>query len=132
MTLPAEEFIRRFLLHVLPSGFHRIRYCGFMGSRYRAENLETCRRLLHMSPRPPSPTESPSETTHTADHRDHHEALTGASLRQCPVCKKGHMVVVKILAPLNPTHVPVILRRAPLLSLNTRDKALVEAWQWDL
>src|SRR5208337_2533638 len=40
MTLSAEEFIRRFLLHVLPSGFHRIRYYGFLGNRYRKEKLE--------------------------------------------------------------------------------------------
>jgi hypothetical protein len=51
MTLTAEEFIRRFLLHVLPPGLQRIRYYGFLGNRYRKEKLEQCRRLLHMSPR---------------------------------------------------------------------------------
>src|SRR3954453_5681991 len=46
MTLSADEFIRRFLMHVLPAGFHRIRYYGFLGNRYRNEKLTQCRRLL--------------------------------------------------------------------------------------
>jgi hypothetical protein len=49
MTLSAEEFIRRFLLHVLPHGFHRIRYFGFLGNRYRREKLAQCRQLLGMA-----------------------------------------------------------------------------------
>ena len=48
MTLTAEEFIRRFLLHVLPNGFRRIRYYGFLGNRHREEKLAVCRRLLGM------------------------------------------------------------------------------------
>src|ERR1700751_3389396 len=53
MSLSADEFIRRFLLHVLPEGFHRIRYYGFLGNRYRKEKLEHCRHLLGMLPREP-------------------------------------------------------------------------------
>ena len=49
MTLSAEEFIRRFLLHALPDGFHRIRYYGFLGNRYRQEKLTRCRQLLGMA-----------------------------------------------------------------------------------
>ena len=49
MTLDADEFIRRFLLHVLPDGFQRIRYYGFLGNRYREEKLARCRQLLGMS-----------------------------------------------------------------------------------
>ncbi len=48
MTLSAEEFIRRFLLHVLPNGFRRIRYYGFLGNRHREEKLAVCRQLLGM------------------------------------------------------------------------------------
>src|ERR1039458_2529992 len=48
MTLSADEFIRRFLLHVLPNGFQRIRYYGFLGNRYRQQKLAQCRRLLGM------------------------------------------------------------------------------------
>ena len=56
MTLPAEEFIRRFLIHVLPDGFHRIRYFGFLGNCHRARKLALCRELLGMAPAEPSAT----------------------------------------------------------------------------
>ena len=46
MTLPAHEFIRRFLIHVLPAGFHRIRYYGLLASGRRAENIARARELL--------------------------------------------------------------------------------------
>lgn len=46
MTLDAHEFIRRFLLHTLPDGFHRIRHYGFLANGHRAARLELCRRLL--------------------------------------------------------------------------------------
>jgi len=46
MSLEAVEFLRRFLMHVLPSGFHRIRYYGLFANRHRAANLERCRYLL--------------------------------------------------------------------------------------
>ena len=49
MDLDAEEFIRRFLLHVLPEGFQRIRYYGFLANRHRQEKLALCRRLLGMA-----------------------------------------------------------------------------------
>jgi Putative transposase/Transposase zinc-binding domain len=93
MTLSADEFIRRFLLHVLPNGFQRIRYYGFLGNRYRREKLEKCRHLLGM----PTPVESADELPE--DYRDRYEELTGHSLHQCPQCGRGHMLVVKILPP---------------------------------
>jgi Putative transposase len=46
MKLAADEFIRRFLLHALPDGFHRIRHYGFLANRHRADKLALCRRLL--------------------------------------------------------------------------------------
>jgi hypothetical protein len=85
MTLPAEEFIRRFLLHVLPSGLQRIRYYGFLGNRYRKEKLEHCRRLLGMHRS--APCLVPAEQ----DYRDRCEALTGHSLHLCPQCQRGRM-----------------------------------------
>jgi hypothetical protein len=91
MTLSAEEFIRRFLLHVLPDGFQRIRYYGFLGNRYRREKLEQCRRLLGMPV--PHTNALPAEK----DYRDRLEELTGRSLHQCPQCKQGRMLVVEIL-----------------------------------
>jgi len=94
MTLPADEFIRRFLLHVLPDGLQRIRYYGFLGNRHRKEKLELCRRLLGMpaSAEPTDPT--------VKDYRDRYEQLTGDSLHQCPQCKQGRMLVIEILPRL--------------------------------
>jgi Putative transposase/Transposase zinc-binding domain len=93
MTLPAEEFIRRFLLHVLPGGFHRTRYYGFMGNRHRKEKLEHCRHLLGTTPNDASSQPQPSN-----DYRDRYEKLTGHSLRECPVCHRGRMITVELLA----------------------------------
>jgi Putative transposase/Transposase zinc-binding domain len=93
MALPAEEFIRRFLIHVLPDGFHRIRYFGFLGNCHRARKLALCRELLGMAP--PGPADE-----QPADYRDRFEALTGLSLRVCPYCHSGTMVVIDCIAPL--------------------------------
>jgi len=91
MTLEADEFIRRFLLHVLPDGFQRIRHYGFLGHRYRQAKLALCRQLLGVAstgivPQPSQP-----------DYRDLYEKLTGKSLRDCPVCHAGHMVAIGVL-----------------------------------
>ena len=95
MTLSADEFIRRFLLHVLPEGFHRIRYFGFLGNRYRKEKLEQCRRLLGMVPlEPDSPTEAAE-----LDYRDRYQALNGSSLWECPACHRGRMIVIGEIPP---------------------------------
>ena len=93
MTLSAEEFIRRFLLHALPDGFQRIRYYGFFGNRYRQEKLARCRQLLGRAPSvaPPAP----------HDYKDQHEQVTGISLRECPICHRGRMVFVDMVAPDN-------------------------------
>ena len=88
ITLPATEFIRRFLLHVLPTGFQRIRYYGLLGNRHRTEKLVRCRRLLDMPPASAPPTDT------IRDHRDRLEALTGVSLRRCPLCHEGHMIAI--------------------------------------
>jgi hypothetical protein len=93
MTLDAEEFIRRFLLHVLPDGFQRIRYYGFLGNRYREEKLARCRQLLGMAPCEPPASEA------SQDYRDRCEELIGSSLWECPVCHRGRMAVVAILPP---------------------------------
>jgi hypothetical protein len=90
MTLDGGEFMRRFLIHVLPDGFHRIRYFGFLGNCQRARKLALCRELLGMAP--PAPDDPP------ADFRDRFEALTGRSLRECPHCRTGVMVVIDSIA----------------------------------
>ena len=93
MTLTATEFIRRMLLHVLPPGFHRIRHYGFLANRVRRQKLAECRRLLAAPPPPPE------QAVRTAvDYRDRYEALTGRSLRRCPRCDDGNMLIVDLLA----------------------------------
>jgi Putative transposase/Transposase zinc-binding domain len=91
MTVSADDFIRRFLLHVLPEGFHRIRYYGFLGNRYRAQKLTRCRELLGM-PIPESLHDQSEQ-----DYRDHYEELTGVSLKQCPACRQGQMVIIETI-----------------------------------
>jgi Putative transposase len=91
MTLQAEEFIRRFLLHVLLEGFQRIRYYGFLGNRYREQKLAHCRKLLGM----PSP--EPAALEAAKDYHERYEQLTGSSLWECPVCHQGRMLVIEIL-----------------------------------
>lgn len=92
MTLTATEFIRRFLMHVLPDRFQRIRYYGFLGNRYRKEKLLLCRRLLGVSLVDPSATVT---TEQVEDYRDRYERLTGISLRRCPVCRHGNMMEIE-------------------------------------
>jgi hypothetical protein len=88
MALAADEFIRRSLLDVLPEGFQRIRYYGFLDNRYREQKLVLCRQLPHLPPREPS--NEPKK-----DYRDRYEQLTGTSPRTCPVCHRGHMVIIE-------------------------------------
>src|SRR6266481_4329035 len=82
MTLPVEEFLRRFLLHLLPRGFVRIRNFGFLANRRRAELLPLCLRLLQPSGQPVGATPS---------------ALPIRSLWRCPLCG-GTMQVVERLS----------------------------------
>jgi len=91
MTLSADQFIGRFLLHVLPSGFHRIRYYGFLANPHRKEKLEQCHQLLGVAARSETVPVTPG------DYRDRYERLTGHSLRECPVCHRGRMIAVKAL-----------------------------------
>ena len=91
MTLPAAEFLRRFLLHVLPGGFVRIRHCGFLANRGRTAKLAQCRALLAV---PPSPPPIPPEAVTALVHR-----LTGVDLTPCPVCRAGRLRLVAIFRP---------------------------------
>ena len=89
MTLDAEEFIRRFLLHVLPDGFRRIRHYGFLANGHRTVKLARLCALLALPPRQPVPP--------PADYRERYARLTGRSLETCPGCG-GHMVEIGQLA----------------------------------
>ena len=88
MTLDADEFIRRFLLHVLPDGFHRIRHYGYLANGDRAAKLALCRRLLAAPISPPVPS--------AADYRQRYQQLTGRSLDLCPGCG-GRMVEIGLV-----------------------------------
>ena len=80
MTVSADEFLRRFLLHVLPDSFQRIRHYGLLGNRHRAEHLARCRELLAMLPPVPQP---------TRNYRSCCQQLTGIDPLRCPKCKNG-------------------------------------------
>ena len=98
MTLSAEEFIRRFLLHVLPDGFQRIRYYGFLANRYREAKLTRCRELLGMAQ------SLPPAAPRSNDYRDHYEALVARSLKQCPSCHCGNMVCLETIPATGRPH----------------------------
>jgi hypothetical protein len=91
MTLPACEFIRRFLLHVLPDGFVRIRYYGFLANCHRAEMLEDCRRLSRNAEEDKDDAVQDQADSATGEF-DHYNVSN-----RCPKCKRGHMVRVQAL-----------------------------------
>jgi hypothetical protein len=80
MTVTAEEFLRRFLLHVLPQGFVRIRFFGFLANRRRKTLLPLCRKLLLMAPPP--------------DSADPITPTSSAALWRCPQCQ-GPMLLIE-------------------------------------
>jgi len=83
LTLAATEFIRRFLLHVLPGGFVRIRQFGFLANRARGKKLGLCRTLLD-APAPEKVIDDRLEEP-----------------KRCPECKIGHLVLVRLIPPLD-------------------------------
>jgi len=83
MTLSADEFLRRFLLHVVPHGFVRIRYFGLLANRQRRAHLSRCRTLLAAPAPPAEATEIPSDPPRPDAHR-------------CPVCRVGAMYVTAV------------------------------------
>ncbi len=90
MKLSAVEFVRRFLLHVLPAGFVRIRHYGILCNRHRHEKLELCRSLLGscLAAEPELPeAEAPERSTSISP------------TRVCPVCGAGRMILIQELPP---------------------------------
>ena len=88
MTLDVDEFIRRFLIHILPDGFHRIRHYGLFANANRAGNIALARRLLGV----PDPAPSSGESDGTENRHEDSEWNT------CPCCG-GRMVVIEIFQP---------------------------------
>ena len=93
MTLDADEFLRRFLLHVVPRGFMRIRHFGLLANRTRRVTLTRCRALLGQPP----PEDAQPESVAVLLHR-----LTGVDLSRCPVCGEGRMQITAMVV-----HVPL-------------------------
>ncbi|MCP3892461.1 MAG: IS91 family transposase [Desulfobulbaceae bacterium] len=89
MTLDAEEFIRRFLLHVLPKGFMKIRYFGFLSDVKKKKCIQLIRQLLNHIVKLP---DQVKETVQQIMQR-----ITGIDITCCPKCKKGKMITVKEL-----------------------------------
>lgn len=86
MMLEAHEFIRRFLLHVLPDGFMRIRHFGFLANRSKKQALAQCRKLLDVAPALPR---SPNLSA-----KDLLLKITGIDLFRCPCCRQGTMITL--------------------------------------
>jgi hypothetical protein len=107
MILKATEFIRRFLLHVLPSGFVRIRHYGFLANRLRQEKLAQCRALLEVEAAP-----VPVASEPIAEPRETVEEVPVAKI--CPSCGVGRMVIVSSFPaiPVNPSEWGPILEQA--------------------
>lgn len=87
MTLDAHEFIRRFLLHTVPDGFHRIRHYGLLANGHRQLKLDLCRRLLNVPP-PEQPIEDPDATPPPLPH--------------CCSCCGGAMAIIGAWTPIQP------------------------------
>jgi len=90
MSLSANEFIRRFLLHILPTRFMRLRYYGFLGNRYRHDKIARCRELLGARAPEPREQESPVELL---------QRIANIDITLCPVCGKGHLQLLGNILP---------------------------------
>ncbi len=93
MALPIHEFIRRFLIHVLPQGFHRIRHYGLFANGGRTRNIARARELLAM----PAPE---ADDTHSANDTE-----SPALAQPCPHCG-GPMIIVETFEPGHPPRAP--------------------------
>jgi Putative transposase/Transposase zinc-binding domain len=100
MTLPPHEFVRRFLIHVLPRGFHRIRHYGLLASGNRAANIAQARELLAV----PSRSEQPDASNTAA--LDEPRILP----RPCPCCGGRMMIIETFARGCEPKHRPTVIR----------------------
>jgi hypothetical protein len=97
MTLPTFEFIRRFLIHVLPSGFHRIRHYGLFASASRSDNIARARELLPTQPPPQPRQDTPADA-------DEPKTLD----RPCPCCGGRMIVIERFRRGSTPRHWPPV------------------------
>jgi Putative transposase len=109
MTLDADEFIRRFLIHVLPDGFHRIRYYGLLANANRAANIALARRLL----RAPDPAPSSSESNGADGGHEDEDGNT------CPCCGRRMVIIETFEYGRQPRHWPHAISPPRQLVTNT-------------
>ena len=93
LTLEAPDFIQRFLLHVLPRGFVRVRHFGFQANGCRSRLIARVRQLLH-APASPQP-----DNTHRESWQDLYRRLTGRDPARCPYCHRGTLRIVAMAPP---------------------------------
>lgn len=105
MTLPAIDFLRRFLLHVLPPGFVRIRHYGFLANSVRQKRIALCRRFLHA----PAPERS---SRLTESWQDLLLRVTGKDVTHCPQCNAGSLCTIRQILPTSPPP-PIRCRASP-------------------
>lgn len=93
MTLQAGEFLRRFLLHVVPRGFMRIRHFGFLANRHRSRNLQRCRQLLAPNAQNDLNLDARAPAAPPSEEHSHADQAT------CPVCHQGRMIIGPRIEP---------------------------------
>ena len=98
MMLDPHEFIRRFLIHVLPAGFHRIRHYGLLASGVKADNLALARKLLDAAPPAPEPEDIASDPA--------------TPLESCPCCGAAMRIIEVFKAGQSPRHRPTAMPAA--------------------
>ena len=98
MTLDADEFIHRFLIHVLPNGFHRIRHYGLLASGVKADNLGLARKLLDVAPPAPEPEDIATEPP--------------TPLKPCPCCGSAMRIIEVFKAGEPAPHRPAAMSAA--------------------
>jgi len=93
MTLDVFEFIRRFLFHVLPNGFVKIRHYGILSNRNRKTKLENCKKLLGVS------TQNKLKPKAKETWQELLLRIIKVDAKICPCCRKGHMVLKETIFP---------------------------------
>jgi hypothetical protein len=102
MTLTADEFIRRFLLHVLPERYVRIRHFGLLANRNRKDNIAACHKMLSG--------ENVTKEKRRETWREQLLRICGIDVTICPVCQKGKMCTIERLLPVRCKSPPELMR----------------------
>jgi hypothetical protein len=112
MKLSAIEFVRRFLMHVLPSGFVRVRHYGILANRHRLEKLALCRAVLGIEPTFQDQEDAPAPIA-TPEHDS-----PMSPTKVCPVCGAGRMTVLAEFPPMTMS-LEALKQAKPCLTFDT-------------